>query len=164
MYYLCSENNGADLRHSFRICKKQVKYDEASICICITGVIWALNLDKTQLKPKAHFQSLVGYTSSEAQGFLGEKVCLFQANGNKGQILRGTGNKNNIGEQGTYENKFSCFLGGTGEQANLFQGNSGTCTPPPPTMTTKVALKTVNWKKWLIFVNFRYWNKITNSF
>ena len=42
--------------------------------------------------------------------------------GNNGHILRGT--KYNIGEQGTF---FFDFWG-TGEQANLFQGNKGTGT------------------------------------
>ena len=37
----------------------------------------------------------------------GEKGHLFK--GNKGRILRETGEKDNIGEQGTYENNFFAF-------------------------------------------------------
>ena len=57
----------------------------------------------------------------------------FGEQGKKGIYFRGTKakfwgeqRKKNIWEQGTYENKFSIFW----EQANLFQGNKGTGSPP----------------------------------
>ena len=53
---------------------------------------------------------------------------LFQWNRvTKSNFFRETGEKDNIGEQGIEEKKFSIW--GPGEQANLFQGNKGTGTP-----------------------------------
>ena len=63
-----------------------------------------------------------------SQGFwgTGEKGYLFQ--GNKGQILRGTGEQRQY--RGTWTIRKQIFdFWGTGEQANLFQGNKGTGTP-----------------------------------
>ena len=60
-----------------------------------------------------------------SQGFrgIGEKgEFISWEQGNKGQILRGTGEQSNI------EEHIFNFCG-TGEQANLFQGNKGTGTP-----------------------------------
>ena len=48
--------------------------------------------------------------------------------GNKGQILRRT--KTRLGSREHTKQIFD--LGGTGEQTNLFKGNKGTGTPPPP--------------------------------
>ena len=65
-------------------------------------------------------------------GFLGTrgKGHLFQGNkGNKGQILREHGNKDNIREQ---EHKTRFQFWGTGEHANFFQRTKGTGKPPSP--------------------------------
>ena len=43
--------------------------------------------------------------------------------GNKGQILRGTGDEDNIREQGQQENKFS-ILGEQGNKSIYFKGTS----------------------------------------
>ena len=51
--------------------------------------------------------------------------------GNKGQILRGTGEQRQYWGTGKLRKHIFVF-GGTGEQANLFQGNKGTGNPPPP--------------------------------
>ena len=56
------------------------------------------------------------------------KGHLFQ--GNRGKMPNSEGNKDNILEQGTYENKFSIWK--KREQANLFKRNKETGTPPPP--------------------------------
>ena len=45
--------------------------------------------------------------------------------------MRGTGDKRQYWETGNIRKQIFDFLG-TGEQANLFQGNKGTGTPPPP--------------------------------
>ena len=65
-----------------------------------------------------------------SQGFwgTGEKGYLFQ--GNKGQILRGTGEPRQYWGTGNIRKQIFDF-GGTGEQANLFQGNKGIGTLPP---------------------------------
>ena len=64
-----------------------------------------------------------------SQGFwgTGETGHLFQ--GNKGQILRGTGEQRQYWGTGNIRKQIFDFKG-TGEQANLFQGNKGTGTPP----------------------------------
>ena len=63
-----------------------------------------------------------------SQGFwgTGEKGYLFQ--GNKGQILRGTGEQRQYWGTGNIRKQIFNFVG-TGEQANLFHGNKGTGTP-----------------------------------
>ena len=48
--------------------------------------------------------------------------------GNKGQILRGTGEQRQYWGTGNIRKQIFNFWG-TGEQANLFQGNKGTGTP-----------------------------------
>ena len=50
--------------------------------------------------------------------------------GNKGQILRGTGEPRQYSGTGNIRKQIFDFWG-TGEQVNLFQGNKGTGTPPP---------------------------------
>ena len=64
-------------------------------------------------------------------GVFGNRVgkTAFISEGNKGQSLRGTG------EQRQYwgkDRKQIFDFGGTGELANLFQGNEGRCTPGGP--------------------------------
>ena len=63
-----------------------------------------------------------------SQGFwgTGEQGHFFQ--GNKGQILRGTGEQRQYWGTGNISKQLFDFWG-TGEQANLFQGNKGTGTP-----------------------------------
>ena len=53
---------------------------------------------------------------------------MLNGTGNKGKMLRGTGNKDNIGEQGTQENNFSIF----GEQGNKPNDFRGTREHVPP--------------------------------
>ena len=56
-------------------------------------------------------------TSEALPGVLGNREkghSITGEQGNKDQIMRGTGNKDNIGERGTLE----IFLGGIGEQGN----------------------------------------------
>ena len=47
--------------------------------------------------------------------------------GNKGHIWRGTGEQRHYWRTGNIKQIFD--FGGTGEQANLFQGNKGTGSP-----------------------------------
>ena len=56
-----------------------------------------------------------------------EKGHLFQ--GNKCQLFRGTGNKDNIGKQGKYENTFS-ILGEQGNMPTYFRGTRGQVALP----------------------------------
>ena len=56
-----------------------------------------------------------------------KKGYLFQ--GNKGQILRETWGQRQYWGTGNIRKHIFDFWG-TGEQANLFQGNKGTGTPP----------------------------------
>ena len=58
-------------------------------------------------------------------------VFISGEQGNKGQILRGTGEQRQYWGTGNIRKQIFDFWG-TGEQANLFQGNKGTGTPPPP--------------------------------
>ena len=62
-------------------------------------------------------------------GNRGNRAFISGEQGNKGQILRGTG----LGTKtisGNREHKKAIFdFWGKGEQANLFQGNKGTGTP-----------------------------------
>ena len=63
-----------------------------------------------------------------SQGFwgTGETGHLFQ--GNKGQIMRGTGKQRQYRGTGNIRKQIFDFWG-TGERANLFQGNKETGTP-----------------------------------
>ena len=68
------------------------------------------------------------WTSETLPGVLGNRGKMVFISGeqrNKGQILRGTK------ETGDIRKQIFDFWG-TGEQANLFQGNNGTGTTPPP--------------------------------
>ena len=58
-------------------------------------------------------------------------VFISGEQGNKGQILRGTGEQRQYWGTGNIRKQIFNFWG-TGEQANLFQGNKGSSTPPPP--------------------------------
>ena len=58
---------------------------------------------------------------------MGKRVFILGEQGNKGQILRGTGEQRKYSGTGNIRKLFD--FGGTGEHANLFQGNQGTSTP-----------------------------------
>ena len=62
-------------------------------------------------------------------GKQGKKVFISGEQGSNGQILRGTGEQKQYWGTGNIRKQIFDFLG-TGEQANLFQGNKGTGTPP----------------------------------
>ena len=57
-------------------------------------------------------------------GNRGKRAYISGEQGNKGQILRGTGKLRQYWETGNIRKQIFNF-GGTGEQANLFQGNKG---------------------------------------
>ena len=61
-------------------------------------------------------------------GNRGNRAFISGEQGNKGQILRGTGEQRPYWGTGNIRKQIFDF-GGTGEQANLFQGNKGTGTP-----------------------------------
>ena len=68
------------------------------------------------------------FFSEALQGVLGNrgnKAFISGEQGNKGQILRGT--KTILGNREHKKTNFRFW--GTGEQANIFQGNNGTGTP-----------------------------------
>ena len=73
-------------------------------------------------------------------GNRGKRVFTSGEQGNKGQILREQGNKYNIGEQGTYENKFSIF----GEQENKPIYFRGTREQVPPGRASKLYAHCIN--------------------
>ena len=84
--------------------------------------------------PRDSFQSQPHRGIKEALprvlGNMGKRVFISGEQGIKGQILRGTGEQREY--WGTENIKKQIFdFGGTGEQANLFQGNKGISTPPP---------------------------------
>ena len=58
----------------------------------------------------------------------GKGAFISGEQGNKGQILRGTGEQRQYWGTGNIRKQIYDFWG-TGEQANLFQGNKGTSTP-----------------------------------
>ena len=62
-------------------------------------------------------------------GNRGNRAFILREQGNKGQILRGTGEQRQYWGTGNIRKQIFDFLG-TGEQANLFQGNKGTGPPP----------------------------------
>ena len=69
-----------------------------------------------------------------SQGVLGNRgsrTFISGEQGNKGQILRGTGEQRQYWGTGNIRKQIFDFWG-TEEQANLFQGNKGTGTPHPP--------------------------------
>ena len=70
---------------------------------------------------KDTFEALQGVLRNRGKGY------LFQ--GNKDQILIGTGEQRQYWGTGNIRKQIFDFRG-TGEQANLFQGNKGTGTPP----------------------------------
>ena len=61
-------------------------------------------------------------------GNRGNRAFISGEQGNKGQVLRGTGEQRQYCGTRNIRNQIFNF-GGTGEQANLFQGNKGTGTP-----------------------------------
>ena len=61
-------------------------------------------------------------------GNRGTMAFISGEQGNKSQILRGTGEQRQYWGTGNIRKQIFDFLG-TGEQANLFQGNKGTGTP-----------------------------------
>ena len=63
-------------------------------------------------------------------GNRGTRVFISGEQGNKGKILRGTGEQRQYWGTGNIRKQIFYFWG-TGEQANLFQGNKGTGIPPP---------------------------------
>ena len=64
-------------------------------------------------------------------GNRGKRVFILGEQGNKGQILRETGEQRQYWGTGNIRKQIFDFWR-TGEQANLFQGNMGTGTPPTP--------------------------------
>ena len=64
-------------------------------------------------------------------GNKGKRAFISGEQGNKGQILRGTGEQRHYWGTGNLRKQIFDFWG-TGEQANLFQGNKGTGTPGGP--------------------------------
>ena len=68
-------------------------------------------------------EALPGVLGSRRKG-----VFISGEQGNKGQILRGTGEQRQYWGTGNIRKQIFDFWG-TGEQANLFQGNKGTGTP-----------------------------------
>ena len=62
-------------------------------------------------------------------GNRGTRAFISGEQGNKGQILRGTREQRQYWGTGNIRKQIFDFWG-TGEQANLFQGNKGTGTPP----------------------------------
>ena len=73
------------------------------------------------------------YKGGPPRGFgnRGNRAFISGEQGNKGQILRGTGEQRQYWGTGNIRKQIFDFWG-TGEQANLFQGNKETGTPPPP--------------------------------
>ena len=74
-----------------------------------------------------------------SQGFWGKRgirAFISGKQGNKGQILRETGEQRQYLGTGNIRKHIFDFWG-TWEQANLFQGNKGTNTPPPPRRPSK---------------------------
>ena len=78
------------------------------------------------------FTSLSKPVKSEALpgvlGNRGKRAFISGEQGNKGQILRETGEQRQYWGTGNIRKQILDLLG-TGEQANLFQGNKGTGTP-----------------------------------
>ena len=73
------------------------------------------------------FSAFINEALAGVLGNRGTRAFISGEQGNKGQILRGT--KKILGNRAHRKQIFNS--GGTGEQANLFQGNKGTGTPPP---------------------------------
>ena len=99
---------------------------------------YSMNYSKTCLRrprPKLFFKTdfRVMQVKSEALpgvlGNRGKRVFISGEQGNKGQILMGTGEQRQYLGTGNIRKQIFDFLG-TGEQANLFQGNKGTGTAP----------------------------------
>ena len=70
-------------------------------------------------------------------GEQGSRAFISGEQGNKGQILRGTGEQRRYWGTGNIRKQIF-DIWGTGEQANLFQGNTETGTPPPPWRASKM--------------------------
>ena len=90
-------------------------------------------------------------------GNRGNMAFISGEQGNKGQIWGEQGNKDNSGGTGNSRKQIFDFWG-TGEQANLFQGNKGTGTPPPEGLVTfsSICNHTIRFSQ--------IWNIITVSF
>ena len=88
---------------------------------------WASRHIYTICKPCVQDQPRLQNTSRPFQGFGGtlEKGFISGKRGNKGQILNGSGEQRQYLETGNLRKQIFDF-GGTGEQANLFQGNKRT--------------------------------------
>ena len=80
----------------------------------------------------ASFGTFRSYLYEALPGVLenrGKRVFISGEQGNKGQILRGTGEQRQYWGTGNIRKQIF-DIWGTGEQANLFQGNKGTGTLP----------------------------------
>ena len=81
-----------------------------------------------RLRPKIKNQSISDEALPGVLGNRGKRVFISGGQGNKCQILRGTGEQRQYWGIGNIRKQIFDFWG-TGEQANLFQGNKGTGTP-----------------------------------
>ena len=94
-------------------------------------------------------------------GNRGNRAFISWEQGNKGQILRGTGEQRQYwGTENIRKQIF--YFWGIGEQANLFQGNKGTGTPPPPLGRASVVLYCLKWLSGLSEVIYELVRLINN--
>ena len=98
-----------------------------------TKAKWVLIGEAIAPPPYTHGKSWTLLENEALPGVLGNRgnrAFISGEQGNKGQILRGTGEQRQY--WGTRNIKKHIFdFWGTGEQANLFQGNKGTGVGPP---------------------------------
>ena len=109
--YFCTGLNTTDVRYIFRL---RPLY---SIVLTIRNMkqIFCRLITKDEALP-----GVLGYR--------GNRAFISGEQGNKGQILRGTGEQRQYWGTGNIRKQIFDFWG-TGEQANLFQGNKGKETP-----------------------------------
>ena len=86
--------------------------------------MWGVHILYEPHHEKMSLEALLGVLGNR-----GTRAFISGEQGNKGQILRGTGEQRQYWGTGNIRKQIFDFLG-TGEQANLFQGNKGTGTPP----------------------------------
>ena len=96
-----------------------------------TGMYWLCNTHTCTITLWLLF-FIANHTLEALPGVLGNRgtrAFISGEQGNKGQILRGTGEQRQYLGTGNIRKQIFDFWG-TGGQANLFQGNKGTGTPP----------------------------------
>ena len=128
-YYLCSKKKALIFCAVTTLlnCAFVFAYAKSKLCHNAAHLMWRNNNKKTP----PIFVSSYWKSMRPSQGFWGTTAFISGEQGNKGQILRGTGEQRQYWGTGNIESNFLIF----GEQGNkpiYFRGTREQAPPPPP--------------------------------